>query len=533
MKIRLPDLYWIYGEDGKRIWSSDSTNNQADVRVDMQLKQDTLTPCVQANKTPLCYVVLKWFFGDSERRAEPVRVLGDAWERAYGDMEWKGVVAERCMPWYCLVSNGSDSDLCTEGRHTECFGVKVRPSSFAIWQYDAGGVTLTLDIRCGGRGVILGGRTLQTAEVIFGDYRNMSAYQSGKLFCKEMCQDPIFPKAPVYGFNNFYYAYGVSSAEEVRRDAGKLAECTKGLQKPFMVIDDCWQPNACDGPWDRGNEKFPDMKLLAEEISKLGVDPGIWLRPLSQMAPLDLPAHWRLERNGCFLDPSEEGVLDYVKQQFQRLVDWGYRLIKFDFVTYDLFGKWGWESPIFLVQGDSWSFHDRSKTSAEIILNLYRAIREASGDAVLIGCNAISHLCAGLVEINRTGDDTSGRDWRRTRQFGVNTLAFRSMQNNTFYVGDADCVGLTNLVPWAMNERWMYLLSRSGSPLFISWDPLADNEEIQKAVCDALQVNSVQTDELIPLDWMENNCPSRWSLNGEILEIDWFGREAYDIIEKR
>jgi alpha-galactosidase len=69
--------------------------------------------------------------------------------------------------------------------------------------------------------------------------------------------------------------------------------------------------------------------------------------------------------------------------------------------------------------------------------------------------------------------------------------------------------------------------------LFISWDPSADNEEIHKAVCDALQVNSVQTDELIPLDWMENNCPSRWLLNGEILEIDWFGQEAYDIIEKR
>jgi hypothetical protein len=32
---------------------------------------------------------------------------------------------------------------------------------------------------------------------------------------------------------------------------------------------------------------------------------------------------------------------------------------------------------------------------------------------------------------------------------------------------------------------------------------------------------------------MENNCPSRWLLNGEILEIDWFGQEAYDIIEKR
>ena len=166
-------------------------------------------------------------------------------------------------------------------------------------------------------------------------------------------------------------------------------------------------------------------------------------------------------------------------------------------------------------------------------MRLYRAIREASGDAVLIGCNAIGHLCAGLVEINRTGDDTSGRDWRRTRQFGVNTLAFRSIQNGTFYVSDADCVGLTGLVPWELNQRWMHLLAHSGTPLFISWDPSQDTEEVRAAVCGALRVNSRQEDRLIPLDWMENNCPRRWNLNGEEVTVDWFGHYAYDQIEKR
>lgn len=532
MQIRFPDNYWVYGENGKRILTSDGNADGVGVSVKLYFERDSLIPAVTADEIPLCYVVLKWFFRDGERRAEPIRILGDAWERAYGDLSWQGIVPERCMPWYCMVSNGTDSNPCYAGRHTECFGVKVRPSSFAFWQYDDGGVTLTLDIRCGGRGVILGGRTLRAAEILFRDYRDCSAYQSGKRFCGELCDDPIVPREPVYGFNNFYYAYGVSSAVEVLRDAAKLADCTKGLRKPYMVIDDCWQPNPCDGPWDRGNEKFPDMKGLAEQMTEMGVNPGIWIRPLSQMALIDLPQVCRLERNGCFLDPSDDGTLDYIKTQFSRLVGWGYRLIKFDFVTYDLFGKWGWDCPGFLADGN-WSFHDRSKTSAEIILRLYRAIREASGDAVLIGCNAIGHLCAGLVEINRTGDDTSGRDWRRTRQFGVNTLAFRSIQNGFFYTSDADCVGLTGLVPWELNQRWMHLLAHSGTPLFISWDPSQDTEEVRAAVCGALRVNSRQEDRLIPLDWMENNCPRRWSLNGEEFTVDWFGHYAYDQIEKR
>ena len=38
-----------------------------------------------------------------------------------------------------------------------------------------------------------------------------------------------------------------------------------------MVIDDCWQEHHRlneynGGPWTKGNEKFPDMKALAEKL---------------------------------------------------------------------------------------------------------------------------------------------------------------------------------------------------------------------------------------------------------------------------
>src|SRR4030088_3315867 len=96
----------------------------------------------------------------------------------------------------------------------------------------------------------------------------------------------------------------------------------------------------------------------------------------------------------------------------------------------------------FTSQG--WKYHDQTKTNAEIINNLYRAIRETAGDMYIIGCNTMSHLSAGVFELNRIGDDTSGKDWERTRKMGVNTLGFRIAQHNSFYATDGDCVGLTN-----------------------------------------------------------------------------------------
>ena len=96
----------------------------------------------------------------------------------------------------------------------------------------------------------------------------------------------------------------------------------------------------------------------------------------------------------------------------------------------------------------NWSFADRTRTNAEIILVLYRTLRYAAGNAVLLGCHTIGHLGAGLFEIQRTGDDTSGRVWERTRKMGVNTLAFRLPQNGTFFASDPDCAAHTENTPW-------------------------------------------------------------------------------------
>ena len=129
-------------------------------------------------------------------------------------------------------------------------------------------------------------------------------------------------------------------------------------------------------------------------------------------------------------------------------------MVKFDFTSFDIFGKWGFEM---LKDGamtaENWNMYDKSKTNAEIVLHLYKTIREAAGEMYIIGCNTFSHLSAGLFELNRVGDDTSGNEWARTKKMGVNTLAFRGIQQGIFYASDGDCVGLTSKVPWAKNKH--------------------------------------------------------------------------------
>jgi alpha-galactosidase len=400
----------------------------------------------------------------------------------------------------------------------------VQPNAFCFWQYDTAGVTLWMDLRNGGEGVILSGRTLDVCEILFASYENCSAFSAGEQFCAVMSPSPKLADHVDYGANNWYYAYGKSSHEEILADTRLLSKlCEKNSNRPYMVIDDGWSPNPKNGPWTHGNDRFPDMKLLAEQITQENVRPGIWVRYIyDEKQVCGLPKEWHYPHDENFLDPSHPQVLAYIRETTRRFVDWGYRLIKFDCSTQDILGRRGYRTPN-VIAPDGWHFYDRSKTSAEIILNFYKTIREAAGDdVVLLGCATISHLSAGIVEVGRTGADINGVDWDITRRMGVNTLAFRMMLDRHFFAVDADCVGITGKLPWHFIRQWLHILSISGTPLFVSCKPeILDNTQ-QEILRQAYQTNSTQCDRLIPLDWMENICPERWLHNDTEITFDWY-----------
>jgi alpha-galactosidase len=176
------------------------------------------------------------------------------------------------------------------------------------------------------------------------------------------------------------------------------------------------------------------------------------------------------------------------------------------------------------VTEDGWAFADRSKTTAEVIRGLYLDIRQAAGqDTLIIGCNTMGHLAAGIFEMQRIGDDTSGREWNRTRDMGVNCLAFRAPQNGTFFAVDADCAGQVsgNSVPWEKNSEWLNLLAHSGTPLFVSFphETVSPTQEI--ALRAALATASQYQPLAEPLDWMTQRTPEKWLFGRTETDFSW------------
>lgn len=507
LKITRPDFIELTTET-KTVtakWENDDYNLD-DINVKLNQDNEHLAIFLTAQTSKVKWIKLRW---NNLSWDKNVRFLGDAWERGYGDMEWKGMNPNRFMPWYFCAKSEAKSI---------CYGVKVRPSAMCFWQVDSLGMTLFLDVRCGGSGVNLKGRVIKLADVIACEMRDCTSFEAMQEFCGQMCEDPILPKYPVYGSNNWYYAYGKSSESEILADCDYILNLTKDIgNKPYMVIDDCWQEHHRlneynGGPWTKGNEKFPDMKALAEKLVQKGVRPGIWVRLLLNEDE-NIKNEWRLSHNNC-IDPTNPEALNYIKEDIKRICNWGYTLIKHDFSTFDLFGKWGFQmSP--LVTDDGWHFYDDSLTSAEVVKLLYKAILDASveasnGETLILGCNTIGHLGAGYMHINRTGDDTSGVIWERTRFMGVNTLAFRLPQHGKFYEIDADCVGIDGGISWSMNKQWADVLAQSGTPLFISVRPNILNETEKQELHEILKVASKQEHHVIPVDWEETTCPEHW-----------------------
>jgi len=494
-----------------------------DVAVNFEEAKGVLTVFIQAPDTALSEVTLLW-----ETFKTKNTVLNDQWERTYGDASWHKPKEGERFPWYFM----EHSEAGTSG-----MGVKTNAASFGAWGVDNGQLTLTLDTRSGGNGVKLANRKLKAAELVsITSKGNETPFETARRFMKLMCDKPRMPKQPVYGINDWYFSYGNNSSKLILEHTRLIAPAVDGLKnRPFSMIDDGWfktSPCGPEGKWTWGddmitpNTNFPDMKQLADDIRKEGMRPGLWIRPLSTKAgtkkSLLLPESSTRRSDMPVLDPSIPENLETIRSYFKVYHQWGYEMVKFDYTSWDIFGKWGMQMTRdkAMTQPD-WSMNDTSKTNAEIISTMHKTIREAAGDIYIIGCNTFSHLSAGLFELNRIGDDTSGNEWDRTRKMGVNTLAFRGIQHGAFYAADADCVGITNKVPWDKTIKWLDLVAKSGTPLFISAQPEATKEVQLKHIKECFKLASQELPLGEPLDWMETQVPTKWKLNGKFETFNW------------
>ena len=462
--------------------------------------------------------------------APTTRICRNDWERDYAEAGWTTLTNNPGSAWYFLVR---------EGRRVDGWGVATQPNALCWWTVSESNIVLTLDVRAGGAPLRLGSRVLTAARLVMREGREgESAYEAGRAFCRMMCPNPRLPKAPVYGYNDWYCAYGNNTATNFLADAAFVTSLAEGLEnRPYVVMDDGWQPNAPPvvkplglgssgwGPWDRSGDAFGmAMKPFAAAVAALGAKPGLWYRPYRAWA--EAPAEQKLRDHPLFFDPTAPGVRERFAADIARFRDWGFKLVKIDYLVGDVAGALSFPRKVggMPVQGNR-GWRDVSRTTAEVLLDHYRAMRAAAGDdVVLIGCNGFDHLIAGLFELQRIGGDTSGWRWEQTKEMGVNSLGARAIHDGTFYAADADCVGLARAgaVDWRQNRQWLDLVARSGTPLFFSWRRSLMTDDIRDEFRRAFRAASGRHATAEPLSWECEAFPTRWRFaDGSTVAYDW------------
>ena len=443
---------------------------ESPVKYEYKVEENSAKVIVYPSGAPVKFLKLR-FDGD---HYFVEKALGDQWERCCESteipFEWRSLMPARVMPWY----------MCLYGDNRLAFyGIKTGPDCLAHWMADSRGVTLFLNLQNGSCGTDLKEPIVACEVVEYFSKEGESAFKSAQKFAKIMCEKPLMPKTPVFGVNNWYWAYGRISRETTRVETKQLMEMTAGTKnKPYMILDDGWQINRCfvpgatynGGPWIT-NENFGDMRNTVEDINKAGAKSGIWFRPLRTIG--NIPDEAAFFKEGCALtlDPSHPFTIERVIEDTARIRSWGFDLIKHDFTVNDITG---FNSTSYLFGngnlGGGRQFFDNTKTTAMIFKDLYKAIQDAAGGADVIGCNTISHLTAGIHSVYRVGGDTSGRYWEMTMHNGINSM-MRLPQHGNFYMVDPDCAAFTERVNLDLNLDFLEMCALTGVTTLASVKP--------------------------------------------------------------
>jgi len=175
---------------------------------------------------------------------------------------------------------------------------------------------------------------------------------------------------PQMGFNDWYAYLGNVSDAKMRQAADVLVSsgmADAGYQ--FVNIDDCWM-GARDGAGKiTGNERFPDMKGLADYIHAKGLKAGLYTSP------------------GPKTCAGYTGALKHEALDAKQFADWGFDFLKYDWCSYQAErpGLEGYQKPYRLMGG---------------------LLKQQDRDMVF-------NLCQyGMGDVWKWGKDVDGESWR-------------------------------------------------------------------------------------------------------------------------
>jgi len=451
---------------------------------------------------------------------EGLRYLCGAWESSDGDLEWRALVPDRQMPWYFLAY---------DGQHTHGVGVQTGAGAFCHWQVDPFGVDLWMDVRSGSCPVEPGDRPIALGSVVSRSGHVWELpFESARRFAGLLGTQRLVPEQPVYGFVCDVSQAGDWSLEQTLGQVSLLSDLSENTaNRPICVVG--------RGLPDRGALRAADMRpggalgdvgLLARRISERGCRPGIWLHPLLSDDPQLRGICLRLEHPATdtphrVLDPTHPEAMAMIRQAVSQAPDWGFEFVRYGDTILDLlYGDGGHATSRGLPECP---FYDHSRTTAEVLAQLYAAIHGALGSSVIIaGSGTVGHLASGHVHVQRLARSLGYLSWEATRSGPLGALAFRGFHHGALYAAEASAVRLDTGIPWCLNEQWLRLLAGSGTPCFVVPGRETPGDLQQRSLHSAFLTASRPQPLAEPMDWLVNTCPGRWKLGTEIASFDWF-----------
>jgi len=255
--------------------------------------------------------------------------------------------------------------------------------------------------------------------------------------------------APIpMGWCSWYSFAQYTTTEEVADNLQVMTARLKGLR--YVQIDDGYQPAM--GDWlEQGKSFGGNVQGVLKSIRESGLEPAIWVAPFiasSNSKLLREHPDWFVQNNKAKPMPAADvtfggwgeggwycldGTHPEVQQHLERVFrvmreQWGCTYFKLDA------NFWG------AVHGGS--FHDPTATRVQAYRRGMEAIRRATGDAFLLGCNHPIWPSLGLIDGSRSSGDIA-RNWK-TVSTCMRESMDRNWQNGQLWWNDPDAVLLAN-----------------------------------------------------------------------------------------
>ena len=367
--------------------------------------------------------------------------------------------------------------------------------------------------------------------------------------------DVKVPAESLVGWCSWYHFYTHLSEKDVQANLKAILDQQETLPIQLVQIDDGFESQV--GDWFTFKPEFPNgVKPLAEEISREGLIPGLWLAPFIVHPKSELAKRhpdWLLRKkngkpvNAGFVWNALDTALDLTVPEALAYAcsvvstssaEWGYPYLKLDFLY------------AAALKG---SYKDPTVTRAQVLRKGMEAIREAVGkDVTILGCGAPLGSMLGLIDANRIGADVSG-DWDPNfngigaffknepampcARNSIRNILTRAALHQHWWINDPDCLLIRPDTHLTLDE-----VQSLASVISITGGSLLVSDDLPKLPADRLRIAEV----LLPvigerawvIDWFDAEMPELLRLDqlnasGErhvLAKFNWSGKEiAYDL----